>query len=43
MNLWINIERENLGEMLKRVDVLLINDGEAKMLSGDAQPAARRS
>ena len=35
MNLWINIERENLGEMLKRVDVLLINDGEAKMLSGD--------
>ncbi len=35
MNLWINIERENLGEMLKRVDILLINDGEAKMLSGD--------
>jgi len=35
MNLWINIERENLGEMLKRVDVLLINAGEAKMLSGD--------
>jgi len=43
MNLWINIERENLGEMLKRVDVLLINDGEAKMLSGDGSlPRAAR-
>ena len=35
MNLWISSQREKLGEMLKRVDVLLINDGEAKMLSGD--------
>ncbi|MFZ0707533.1 MAG: PfkB family carbohydrate kinase [Candidatus Korobacteraceae bacterium] len=43
MNLWINIERENLGEMLKRVDILLINDGEAKMLSGDGSlPRAAR-
>ena len=43
MNLWINIERENLGEMLKRVHVLLINDGEAKMLSGDGSlPRAAR-
>jgi sugar/nucleoside kinase (ribokinase family) len=43
MNLWINIEREMLGEMLKRVDVLLINDGEAKMLSGDGSlPRAAR-
>ena len=35
MNLWISSQREKLGEMLRRVDVLLINDGEAKMLSGD--------
>jgi len=35
MNLWISSQREKLGEMLKRVDVLLINDGEAKMLAGD--------
>lgn len=35
MNLWINIKRDELAETLKRVDVLLINDGEAKMLAGD--------
>lgn len=35
MNFWISSQRENLGEMLKRVDVLLINDGEAKMLAGE--------
>ncbi len=35
MNYWINDHRANLGEMLKRVDVLLINDSEAKMLAGD--------
>ncbi len=35
MNFWISSQRQNLGEMLKRVDVLLINDGEAKMLAGD--------
>ena len=36
MNFWISSQRQNLGEMLKRVDVLLINDGEAKMLAGDS-------
>ncbi len=43
MNFWISSQRENLSEMLKRVDVLLINDGEAKMLSGDGSlPRAAR-
>jgi sugar/nucleoside kinase (ribokinase family) len=43
MNYWINDHRQNLGEMLKRVDVLLINDGEAKMLAGDnSLPRAAR-
>jgi sugar/nucleoside kinase (ribokinase family) len=35
MNFWISSQRQNLDEMLKRVDVLLINDGEAKMLAGE--------
>ncbi|QHN02194.1 sugar kinase [Granulicella sp. WH15] len=35
MNLWIGHFRENLEKMLKDLDVLLINDGEAKMLSGE--------
>jgi sugar/nucleoside kinase (ribokinase family) len=43
MNFWISSQRENLGEMLKRVDVMLINDGEAKMLAGDGSlPRAAR-
>jgi sugar/nucleoside kinase (ribokinase family) len=43
MNYWINDHRQNLGEMLKRVDVLLINDGEAKTLAGDnSLPRAAR-
>ncbi len=43
MNYWINDHRKNLGEMLKRVDVLLINDTEAKMLAGDnSLPRAAR-
>lgn len=43
MNYWINDHRTNLGEMLKRVDVLLINDTEAKMLAGDSSlPRAAR-
>src|ERR1019366_2734426 len=43
MNYWIKDHRQNLGEMLKRVDVLLINDTEAKMLAGDASlPRAAR-
>jgi len=35
MNLWINITRADLLETLKEVDVLLINDGEAKLLTGE--------
>ena len=32
MNLWINIKRDALLEVLSRVDVALLNEGEAKML-----------
>jgi sugar/nucleoside kinase (ribokinase family) len=35
MNYWITGHRANLDKMLKRVDVLLINDGEVKMLADD--------
>jgi sugar/nucleoside kinase (ribokinase family) len=35
MNLWIDITRNELGETLKGIDILLINDGEAKMLAKD--------
>ena len=35
MNYWIADHRENLLKVLKQLDVLLINDGEAKMLSGE--------
>ena len=33
MNYWINGTPNELGEILKKVDVLLINDGEARMLA----------
>lgn len=36
MNYWINGSRADLIETLKLVTVLLINDGEAKMLAGEA-------
>jgi sugar/nucleoside kinase (ribokinase family) len=36
MNYWIAAHRENLLKVLAELDVLLINDGEAKMLSGEA-------
>ena len=43
MNYWIKDHRQNLGEMLKRVDVLLINDTEVKMLADDSSlPRAAR-
>jgi len=43
MNFWITGHRQNLEQMLRRVDVLLINDGEAKMLAGDnSLPRAAR-
>jgi len=34
MNLWIEIKRDRLLDLLKRVDLLLVNDGEARQLSG---------
>ena len=36
MNYWINAHRENLLPVLRELDVLLINDGEARMLSGES-------
>ena len=36
MNFWIGGKRKELGETLKGIDVLLINDGEAKLLAADA-------
>jgi sugar/nucleoside kinase (ribokinase family) len=35
MNLWIETTRAPLLDLLKRVDGLLLNDGEARMLSGE--------
>ena len=35
MNLWINIKRDALMATLKEVDILLINDTEAKLLTGE--------
>jgi len=35
MNYWIQGKREPLLELLGRVDVLMVNDGEARELSGD--------
>ncbi|HET7464477.1 MAG TPA: PfkB family carbohydrate kinase [Longimicrobium sp.] len=35
MNLWIDIKRDALMRLLGRVDLLLVNDGEARQLSGE--------
>jgi len=35
MNFWMDVALEDLKEVLKKVDVLLINDGEARQLSGE--------
>lgn len=35
MNLWINIRNAELKEVISKIDVLIINDSEAKLLSGD--------
>jgi len=35
MNLWINIALDELLEVIKRVEVLILNDGEVRMLSGE--------
>jgi len=43
MNYWIQGSRQELAETLKLVDVLLINDGEARMLAGESSvPRASR-
>jgi sugar/nucleoside kinase (ribokinase family) len=43
MNFWITGARPQLEQMLKRVDILLINDTEAKMLASDSSlPRAAR-
>lgn len=44
MNYWIGAHRERLLPVLRELDVLLINDGEARMLSGESNGllAARR-
>ena len=39
MNLWIDITPDVLGEMIRRVDLLVINDEEAVMLTGEQQIA----
>jgi sugar/nucleoside kinase (ribokinase family) len=35
MNYWIDSERETLLELLSRVDMLMLNDAEARQISGD--------
>lgn len=35
MNFWMDIAMDDLKEVLKQVDVLLVNDGEARQLSGE--------
>ncbi|GAC1416824.1 MAG: PfkB family carbohydrate kinase [Acidobacteriaceae bacterium] len=35
MNYWISAHAENLAKVLRELDVLLINDGEARMISGE--------
>lgn len=35
MNLWINIKRPSLEKLLKKVHVFVLNDGEAKLLTGE--------
>jgi sugar/nucleoside kinase (ribokinase family) len=44
MNFWIEGRRADLGRVLERVDMLLLNDEEARLLSGrDNLPAAARA
>ena len=35
MNLWIDIARPDLDALMKRVDGLILNDEEARMLTGE--------
>ncbi len=34
MDLWINIARPDLDKLIPRVDLLILNDGEARELTG---------
>ncbi|MCG3205241.1 MAG: hypothetical protein KCHDKBKB_01960 [Elusimicrobia bacterium] len=34
MNLWIGLKSESLNKLLKKVDIFLLNDGEARQLTG---------
>lgn len=36
MNLWIDIRRDTLFKLLKKVDVFILNEGEAKLLTGES-------
>ena len=36
MDLWINIARENLGQVLGQIDCLVLNEGEAKLLAEES-------
>jgi len=36
MNLWISIKKKSLLELCKRIDILILNDGEARQLTGKA-------
>lgn len=40
MNFWISIKKDTLLEVVKKVDLVLINEGEAKMLTGAANAIA---
>ncbi|MEO6668167.1 MAG: PfkB family carbohydrate kinase [Ferruginibacter sp.] len=44
MNFWMDVALEDLLEVIKKVDVLLVNDGEARQLSGEVSlvKAARK-
>ena len=35
MDLWINTARDELKKLIKKADILILNESEAKMLSGD--------
>lgn len=35
MNLWINTKRDKLQKVIERSDLIFVNDGEAKMLTGE--------
>ena len=44
MNLWINTTREALMDVIRRIDLLFVNDGEAHLLTGESNTikAARK-